>query len=71
MSCDDRQRRGIATLLLGELAAAAFEHGITTFVAETLSENRDMIGVFINSGFPVTTSADCGTVELRVPDRAH
>ena len=64
---DEYQHHGIATLLLEHLAAAAYRHGITTFVAETLSENHDMIGVFMKSGFPVTTSTDCGTVSLRFP----
>jgi GNAT superfamily N-acetyltransferase len=64
---DECQHHGMATVLLEHLAAAAFRRGITTFVAETLSENRDMIGIFMKSGFPVTTSTDGGTVSVRFP----
>ena len=64
---DECQHHGMATLLLEHLAAAAFRRGITTFVAETLSENRDMIGIFMKSGFPMTTSTDGGTVSVRFP----
>ena len=64
---DQFQNHGIATLLLEHLAAAALRHGITAFVAETLSENHEMIGVFMKSGFHVTTSTDYGTVSVRFP----
>jgi len=64
---DEFQNHGIATLLLEHLATAALQHGITTFVAETLSENHEMIGVFMKSGFHVTTSTDYGTVNVRFP----
>jgi GNAT superfamily N-acetyltransferase len=61
------QHRGIGTALLDELAKAAWARGITTFVAETLAENSPMLGVFLASGFPVSTSRDHGTVMLRFP----
>lgn len=64
---DDHQHLGIGTLLLDHLADVARGHGVTTFVAQTLSDNRDMLGVFLASGFPVTTSASAGTVTLRFP----
>jgi GNAT superfamily N-acetyltransferase len=64
---DACQHNGIATLLLEQLASAALDHGITAFVAETLSENHEMLGVFMKSGFRVTTSADLGTVTVRFP----
>ena len=64
---DDRQHLGIGTLLLDHLADVARDHGVETFVAQTLSDNRDMLGVFLASGFPVTTSTSAGTVTLRLP----
>ncbi len=45
----------------------AHGHGISSFVAQTLSENRDMLGVFLSSGFPVATSSEGGTVSVRFP----
>ena len=46
---DEYQGRGIATDLLGRLAESARNHGIRTFVAETLTENMAMQAVFRNS----------------------
>jgi hypothetical protein len=42
-------------------------HGVERFVAQTLSENREMINVFLSSGFPVETTASGGTVTIRFP----
>lgn len=64
---DEFQHRGLATLLLEHLAAAAIEHGITTFVAETLAENHEMIDVFMKSGFHVTAGHEDGSVTVRFP----
>ena len=64
---DAYQRRGIGALLLDRLADVAVRNGIATFVAQTLSENRDMLGVFLTSGFPVDSSSDSGTVSVRFP----
>jgi GNAT superfamily N-acetyltransferase len=64
---DDFQRHGIATLLLELLAQAAWRSGIKTFVAFTLAENREMLGVFTGSRFEVSTRLDCGVVEVRFP----
>ncbi|HVC85034.1 MAG TPA: GNAT family N-acetyltransferase [Solirubrobacteraceae bacterium] len=50
---DAWQGHGIATILLGQLAAAAQAHGITSFSADVLPANHRMIGVFRDSGFPV------------------
>lgn len=63
---DDHQHLGIGTLLLDYLADVAREHGVGTFVAQTLSDNRDMLSVFLASGFPVVTSSAAGTVSLRL-----
>ena len=63
---DDHQHLGIGTLLLDHLADVARDHGVGTFVAQTLSDNRDMLGVFLASGFPVVTSSSAGTVTLQL-----
>ena len=44
--------QGLATILLAHLAEVAAERGIERFVAEVLPENRRMIEVFRESGFP-------------------
>jgi GNAT superfamily N-acetyltransferase len=64
---DNYQHRGLGSLLLHRLADAARERGIENFTAETLAENKDMIRVFMHSGFPVTTTTEWGTVYLRFP----
>lgn len=45
--------RGLATILMAQLAARARERGIETFVAEVLPDNRRMLDVFRESGFPM------------------
>ncbi len=62
---DDYQHHGIGSLLLDELVLAARERGITTFLADTLSENHAMLGVFLHAGFEVHTETEYGTVSLR------
>ena len=64
---DDHQHLGIGTLLLDHLADVARGHGVATFEAQTLSDNRDMLGVFLASGFAVETSVAAGTVVVRFP----
>ena len=64
---DEYQNHGIGTLLLERLAAAAWGNGITTFVAQTLRENRTMLDVFFASGFPVTSTSEYDTVRVRFP----
>jgi GNAT superfamily N-acetyltransferase len=61
------QNRGIGTLLLEQLAAAAWRNGITTFTASVLPENREMLGVFTDSGFQVTTHIEDGVIGVRFP----
>jgi GNAT superfamily N-acetyltransferase len=71
---DEFQHHGLGTILLEDLAEAAWKNGITAFVAQTLAENRDMLDVFVKSGFQVTSSRDYGTVSLRFsiePDDAY
>ena len=45
--------RGLATLLMAQLAARAGERGIEKFIAEVLPDNRRMLEVFRESGFPM------------------
>lgn len=56
--------QGLATILLAHLAEVAAERGIERFVAEVLPENRRMIEVFRESGFP--TELKRGPDDLRV-----
>jgi GNAT superfamily N-acetyltransferase len=63
---DDYQQHGIATLLLAKLADAARLHGITTFVAYVLPENRPMLGVFSHSAFAVSTTVEDAVVTVRL-----
>lgn len=50
---DALQRQGIGHQLLERLADAAWQRGVTTFVAETEADNSDMLGVFTGSRFAV------------------
>ena len=50
---DAYQGRGIATILLGQLAGIAADHTIHTFQALVLPDNVKMIDVFREAGFPV------------------
>ena len=71
---DDYQHLGLGHRLLNALADAARERGITTFTAETLFENRDMMSIFRHSGFAVTSSFSGGQISVRfpiVPDEDH
>ena len=64
---DEFQRRGIGTRLLEQLAAVAAEHGLESFVAEVLPENRNMLAVFENVGFKATRGLEGGVYEVRFP----
>jgi GNAT superfamily N-acetyltransferase/predicted CoA-binding protein len=64
---DDMHHRGIATLLLEHLVSSARSRGITTFVAETLTENKAMLGVFADAGLPVRRRFADGVYYLTFP----
>jgi acyl-CoA synthetase (NDP forming)/GNAT superfamily N-acetyltransferase len=64
---DDMHHRGIATLLLEHLVSHARSHGITTFSAETLTENKAMLGVFADAGLPVRRRFAEGVYQLTFP----
>ena len=55
---DTHQGKGLATMLLNELAAIAHSRGITEFRAITLAENTEMQHVFRHSGYPVVARRD-------------
>ena len=64
VSVSDRvQRRGLGSLLIGQLAESARDNGITTFLAEVLPENHPMIAVFRASGFSRRIRALPGSIE--------
>ncbi|MGH3197794.1 MAG: GNAT family N-acetyltransferase [Streptosporangiaceae bacterium] len=64
---DHMHHRGIATLLLEHLVSFAASHQITTFVAETLTENKAMLNVFAGAGLPVERRYADGVFELTFP----
>ena len=55
---DTWQNRGIGTFLLKYLVTIARGQGIVGFSAEVLAENRAMLAVLQNAGFPVRTRLD-------------
>ncbi|HEY0637748.1 MAG TPA: GNAT family N-acetyltransferase [Pseudonocardiaceae bacterium] len=61
---DDQQGRGVGSILLEHLAAAARERGITRFVAEVLAENSQMVRVFRDAGYQVSREFDGGVLHL-------
>ena len=64
---DEWQGKGIGSILLGQLAQAAAERGVAILVAQVLPENHGMIGVFRESGFPLSIRALPGTIEIELP----
>ncbi len=67
MVADDWQGRGIATIMIAHLAAAAEQHGIAQFTAVVLPSNHRMIDVFRQSGFPVVLRSTPGQIEIEFP----
>lgn len=61
---DAHQGRGLGSILLEHLAAAAHENGIRRFTAEVLPENRKMLMVFSDAGYDVKRHFDDGVVSL-------
>lgn len=64
---DAHQGRGLGSVLLEHLNAAARERGISRFVAEVLPDNRRMLGVFRDAGFRVERTVSDGVVHLEFP----
>lgn len=63
---DDYQHLGLGSRLFASLAAAAWPRGISTFRAETLCRNHDMMSVFHRSGFAMTTTVSAGEISVRI-----
>ncbi|NKE08924.1 MULTISPECIES: GNAT family N-acetyltransferase [Kocuria] len=61
---DAHQGRGIGSILLEHLSAAALENDIDHFSAEVLPENRAMLRVFVEAGYDVARHFDDGVVAL-------
>ncbi|HEY6122895.1 MAG TPA: GNAT family N-acetyltransferase [Pyrinomonadaceae bacterium] len=61
------QGRGLATILLGELAEVAGANGIQVFEAEVVPENHAMLGVFRESGFHIKVRSDPGQLHVTFP----
>ncbi|MFH5879520.1 GNAT family N-acetyltransferase [Arthrobacter sp. NA-172] len=61
---DVQQGRGIGSILLEHLAAAARENGIRRFTAEVLPENRKMLRVFADAGYELVRKFDDGVVNV-------
>lgn len=63
---DEHHGRGMATVLLEYLAAAAREAGISGFTATVLPQNRKMLGVFTQAGFTARSHLEEGVVEVEL-----
>ncbi len=63
---DHYQGKGLGSVLLEHLAAAAREMGIHTFIAEVLPQNHRMISVFTDAGFDIRRSFDDGVVAVEL-----
>jgi GNAT superfamily N-acetyltransferase len=61
---DEQQGRGLGTLLLELLAAHAHEAGLHRFTAVVLPQNRRMLEVFRDAGFPVHAHHDGGVLDV-------
>ncbi|MBV9204808.1 MAG: GNAT family N-acetyltransferase, partial [Actinobacteria bacterium] len=64
---DHMHHRGIATLLLEHLVSLARARGITTFTAQTLTENKAMLNVFAAAGLPIERHFAEGVFEMTFP----
>jgi acyl-CoA synthetase (NDP forming)/GNAT superfamily N-acetyltransferase len=61
---DDHQGRGLGSILLEHLAAAARENGLRRFEAEVLMENHQMVRVFRDAGYQVSREFAEGVLHL-------
>ena len=64
---DAHQGRGIGSLLLEHLAAAARERHVRRFVAEVLAENGRMVRIFTDAGYSAEYAYESGVVHLTFP----
>ncbi len=64
---DAYQGRGLGTILLGQLAEAAAASGIDVFEAIVKPENRVMLDMLRESGFPLHARSEPGEVHAELP----
>jgi acetyl coenzyme A synthetase (ADP forming)-like protein len=64
---DSMQGKGLGTILVGQLAEAAHDNGITVFEATVLPQNHRMIEVFRESGFAVQMRSEPGEIYVEFP----
>jgi acyl-CoA synthetase (NDP forming)/RimJ/RimL family protein N-acetyltransferase len=63
---DGMRGQGLATTLMAQLATHARERGINTFLAEVMPENRRMLDVFRESGFPMEMTSTGAELHVRL-----
>lgn len=61
---DAHQGRGLGTLLLEHLASYGAEHGLHRLTALVMAENRRMLEVFRDAGFPKQSHRTGGEIEV-------
>ena len=59
---DAYQGKGIGSVLLEHLADIARDHGVSTFEAEVLPQNRKMLAVFSDAGYLVSRRIEDGVI---------
>ena len=64
---DAYQGKGIGTKLMEWLTNVARENGITTFEADVLAENEEMMTVFRDYGFHITSELQEGVYHVTLP----
>jgi acetate---CoA ligase (ADP-forming) len=64
---DPVQGMGLGTILLGHLATTASAAGISVFSAEVMPDNHRMLGVFRESGFPISVRSSFGSMQVTFP----
>lgn len=67
---DPWQHRGLGSLLLEHLAARGRDHGIRRFSAEVMSDNRAMLGVFVDAGYSITRASSDGITDVTMSTAA-
>ncbi|GAB2466194.1 GNAT family N-acetyltransferase [Xylanimonas ulmi] len=63
---DSLQGRGVGSVLLEHLAAAARERGLRRFTADVLPQNGSMLAVFRDAGYGLRQQIDDGVVTVSV-----
>ncbi|MFB9252284.1 GNAT family N-acetyltransferase [Sphaerisporangium melleum] len=61
---DAHQGRGVASVLMEHLRAAARERGIKTFIADVLPSNSRMMAFFSNAGYTARSRFEDGVVRM-------